>query len=307
MDKNRRLIIQSRTMNVTLVVLLWMSFLSSSSTEEKAIHRVRDFMERSGGRVVFSELYNSSDLEADEKAFLGRLYELFFAIPEFLLNHHRESSKPPTRQIMAARFQVSLETVDLLLAIMTRDPRLPTMVQLDPESGEITAIEAETIGGFLRRRGGAVKVRGWRGKPLPAFELSSFAGSTVRSTDLRGKSTLIYFWFTGCPPCVRIAPILGDLDRRYGASNFQVVGLNADRVLGLDVSDRERKAHLNRLGVDFANLHIDQATRQAFGNVKVFPTLFFTDSKGQIVRHLINFQSRVVLEEIVQGLVSKNR
>ena len=290
-------------MSVTFLVFLWISLASSSSAEEKAIQRVRDFMDRSGGRVIFSELYNSPDLEADEKAFLGRMYELFFAIPEFFLSHHDRGGESPTRQATAERFQVSLGTVDALLAVMTRDPRLPTLIRLDPDSGEIAGIEPETIRTFLMNRGGAVKVIGWEGKSLPSFELRSFDGSTIRSADLRGKSTLIYFWFTGCPPCERIAPILGDLERRYRASDFQIVGLNADEVLGLSVSAQERNAHLRRAGIDFLNVHVDQPTRQAFGNVRVFPTLFFSDLEGRIVRHLINFQSQPVLEEVVQGML----
>ena len=287
-------------------MFLWLSVASPSSAEEKAIQRVKDCMDRSGGRVIFSELYNSSDLEADEKAFLGRMYELFFAIPDFVLGHRDRGRANPTRQATAEHFQVSLGTIDVLLSVMTRDPRLPAMIRLDPDSGEIIWIEPETIRSFLLNRGGAVKVIGWEGKSLPSFELPSFDGSTIRSADLRGKGTMIYFWFTGCPPCERIAPILGDLERRYRSSNFQIVGLNADRVLGLEVSDQQRNAHLRRAGIDFPNLHLDSATRQAFGSVRVFPTLFFSDPNGQIVRHLINFQSQPVLEEVVQELVGAN-
>ena len=41
-------------------------------------------MQSDDGTVIFSELYNDDRFSSEEKAFLGRLYEIFFQIPLFL-------------------------------------------------------------------------------------------------------------------------------------------------------------------------------------------------------------------------------
>jgi len=40
--------------------------------------------------------------------------------------------------------------------------------------------------------------------------------------------------------------------------------------------------------------------QQAYGAVSVFPTLFFVDAKGTIVRQFVNFQEKATLEEAVR-------
>ena len=180
---------------------------------------------------------------------------------------------------------------------------MPSLFQLNTETGEIESLELENIDAFVARRGATVKVTQWVSEPVPPFELSSFLNETYRSQDLKGKNLLIYFWFTGCPPCIRIAPILQQLDRKYSDSNFQVIGFNADRILELEVTDQQRQDYLQDQGLRFANLHVDRPTRQAFGNINVFPTLFFVDSDGTIFRHVINYLDREALESIVREFI----
>ena len=186
---------------------------------------------------------------------------------------------------------------------MQTDPRMPSLFQLNTETGEIESLELENIDAFVARRGTTVKVTQWVGEPVPPFKLSSFQNETYRSQDLKGKNLLIYFWFTGCPPCIRIAPILQQLDRKYSDSNFQVIGFNADRILELEVTDQQRQDYLQDQGLRFTNLHVDRPTRQAFGNINVFPTLFFVDSDETIFRHVINYLDREALESIVREFI----
>ena len=40
--------------------------------------------------------------------------------------------------------------------------------------------------------------------------------------------------------------------------------------------------------------------QQAYGTVSVFPTLFFVDRKGTVVRQFVNFQEKATLEAAVQ-------
>ena len=285
-----------------ILIPFWLApLLAQSTAEEKVLQSVRPMIERDG-TVIFSQLYNDDRFNSEERAFLGRLYEIFFQIPVFLKSEYESTGEIPTQRHIASGFGISPQAVDLLLAVMESDFRMPPLFERDSLSREIESLQLENIEAFIQSRGSEVKVTQWEGQTLPEFELTSFQNEKISSHDLAQRSVLIYFWFTGCPPCIRIAPTLADLDRRYSASNFQVIGFNADQVMGINANDQQRKTYLQESNLHFANVHLDEATWEAFGNINVFPTLFFVASDGTIFRHLINYQDRETLESIIEAL-----
>ena len=285
------------------LIPFWLApLLAQSTAEEKVLQSVQQMMANDDGTVIFSELYNDDRFSSEEKAFLGRLYEIFFQIPLFLKSEYESTGEIPTRSHIASGFGITPQSVDLLLMVMESDSRMPTLFERNPLSREIESLQLATIDAFIERRSGEVKVTQWEGQTLPAFELTTFQGEKIGNRDLAEKNLLIYFWFTGCPPCIRIAPNLDYLDRRYSASNFQVIGFNADHVIGVNATDQQREVYLQEHNLSFANAHLDQATWEAFGNVQIFPTLFFVGSDGTIFRHMINYQDRETLESIIKAL-----
>ncbi len=288
---------------IFILILFWLApLLAQSGAEKTVLDRVQQMVE-SQGTVIFSELYNDDRFSSEEKAFLGRLYEIFFQIPVLLKSEFESLGEMPTRRHIASSFGISPASVELLLLVMESDPRVPPLFERNPASQEIQSLKLDNIEAFIQRRGSAVKVTQWEGEPLPAFELTSFQGQKIQDNDFAGRNVLIYLWFTGCPPCIRIAPTLTDLDRKYSASNFQVIGFNADHVIGVNATDQQREAYLQEHNLHFENVHLDQATWAAFGNVNVFPTLFFVGSDGTIFRHMINYQDRETLENAIEELI----
>jgi len=281
---------------------LWISPLLGQTTEQKVVQRVQDMM-RTQEEVIFSELYNDDRFNPEEQAFVGRLYEIFFEIPGFLKAEFESTGEIPVRGHISASFGISTPSVDLLLAVMQTDPRVPPLFHRNSETGEIESLQLENIAFFTDYLGTSVKVTEWVGARMPPFELASLENKAIHNQDLAGRNLLLYFWFTGCPPCIRLAPILSELDQKYSDSNFQVIGFNSDRVLELGVTDQQRHDYIHVHDLRFLSVHVDQAARQAFGNINVFPTLFFVDSDGIIVRHFINFQDQEALEEVIDELI----
>ena len=284
-----------------LIFCLVTPLFSQSSVETNVLKKIQEMMQGED-KITFSELYNSQRFGTEERTFLGRLYEVFFQIPRLLKSEYEQTGKAPTRQQIAGNFGISDESVDLLLAVMASDPRVPPLFARNPESKEIKSVNLQNIEAFIHSHGDQSRMTEWEGNPLPTFELTTFQGDRLHSADLQGKNVLLYFWFTGCPPCEKIAPLLSQLDRQYASSNFQIIGFNADRVLGLSTADLERQEYLTRHKVGFLNAHLDQVTRRAFGNVNIYPTLFFVKPDGVIVRHLVNFQNRDTLERVIAQL-----
>lgn len=255
-----------------------------------------------GKQVVVSELYNNVFKTPEERKVLDRLFNTFFKIPMFIVQYNAASKKIPTLQELSEQFNFKVTgQADVMLRIMEADPRVPKFLTRDAKTGEITAVDIPKIqaspqfGRVLER-----SITGWEGKPAPSFAISAYDGTPVTSEQLGGTPHLVYVWFTNCPPCVRTSPLLAELYNRYSAQGFKIVAANADKFLELPYDDAVRADYVNKAGMKFTTAHLNPAMQQAYGGVSVFPTMFFVDKTGTIVRHFVNFQEKPVLEQAIQ-------
>ena len=272
--------------------------------EARVLEAVRQVMREGGGRVTFSDLYNDTRLGSEDKAFLGRLYEIFFQIPGYLKAQHAIGESVPQRIQIGDNFGISRDSVEVLLQVMERDPRMPRLFTRDSATREIASIESAAIDAFVSRRGQSVRVTSWVEQQLPDFTLQRLDGSgSLSQASLTGRGSLVYFWFSGCPPCVRLAPHLAELDRKYRSKGFQTIGFNADVILNIPTTDKKRNAYLAKTGTTYPNLHLNRHVQAAFGNVNVYPTLFITGPNLKIRHHLINYQDLETLEAAVKNIL----
>ncbi|MFH0953894.1 MAG: TlpA disulfide reductase family protein [Verrucomicrobiota bacterium] len=66
------------------------------------------------------------------------------------------------------------------------------------------------------------------GRAFPDFEAVTSQGAPLRLSDYRGKVVLLDFWLMGWEPWKRNLGTLGQAYRRYGASGFEIIGINLD-------------------------------------------------------------------------------
>ncbi|MDA0353768.1 MAG: TlpA disulfide reductase family protein [Chloroflexi bacterium] len=65
------------------------------------------------------------------------------------------------------------------------------------------------------------------GLPMPEFVLPSLAGQPIRSSDFRGKTLVLNFWASWCPPCRAEMPDLQALwDERQSRDDLVVLGVD---------------------------------------------------------------------------------
>ena len=263
--------------------------------------RVVDYLKahvKPGEPVVVSELYNDVFKDKAERTVLDRLFNAFFKIPLFMAQQQKATGRPPTLAQIAEQFRFPVPgEADLVLRIMESDPRVPRFFERDARTGEVTRVDASAILAHPRF-GKEVErtIAGWEGRTAPAFTAPGEGGPPVGSDALAGKPHLLYFWFTGCPPCMRTAPLLAELEKRLGPRGLVIVALNADAVLEVPATADERAAYARAHGWSFPRVEADPATLQAYGDVSVFPTFFFVDRRGVIVRHLVSYQPPDALE-----------
>ncbi len=287
-------------LHLSLVSALAIQAGSAASPDARIVEYLKANV-KPGQRVIVSELYNNMFTAPEERAALNRMFNTFFKIPLYAAQFQKASGRPPKLAELAEqfRFEVPGQT-EVMLQVMDADPRMPKFLKR-AESGEIESVNVDAIlahprfGKLLERT-----ITGFEGKPAATFSVSAYDGSPVSSEKLQGKPHLLYFWFTNCPPCVKTSPLLVELHKAYAAKGFLMVGLNADRVLELEYSDADRAAYAKKTGMAFTLAHLTAETQAAFGQVSVFPTLFFVDRKGTIVKHFVNYQEKAALEQAVK-------
>lgn len=246
-----------------------------SAAPQDAETRVLDYIRehvRPGEPLLVTELYNKVFTQPEERKALDKLYNALFRIPLFAVQYQDHFSKPPTLKIIAEQFDLhSPEAADVLLRVLESDPRVPSFLSRDPQTHEVARIDKARI--LQDARFGQAITRhlgGWEGQPAPAFKLPSLDGTEVDSASLRGRSVLLYVWFTGCPPCLEETPQLVALDRDYSGRGLAIVGANADHVPGLEL--RRRPAAIHRSAKDpFPNRRLDARERRGLRKHRRLP------------------------------------
>ena len=273
----------------------------ASETEARIVEYLRSEV-KPGERVVVSRLVNEVFTSEEERAVLGRLFDTFFKMPLFAAQFQQSEGRPPSLAELSEQFHFEVPgEADVMLRIMESDPRMPPFLERDPASGEIVRVDTDAIlqhprfGKQLER-----SLAGWVGRDAPSLELESFGGSRHAVGAGAGKPHLVYFWFTGCPPCVKTTPHLVELHARYAARGLEILAVNADRVLELPYTDEQRAAYAEEMGIRFPLLHATPEALEAYGAVSVYPTMFFVDATGVVVAHGVNFQEPAELEAGIQ-------
>ena len=290
-----------------LISFALISLLFQASSVETRIVEYLKANVTPGRPVVVSDLYNNVFKTPEERKVLDRLYSTFFKIPMFVVQYNTASKKIPTLQELSEQFNFTVPgEADVILRIMEADPRVPRFIDRDSKTGEITRVDIDKIKAspqfsrIIERT-----ITGWEGKEAPPFTLTAYDGKPVTSAQMSGQPHLVYFWFTNCPPCVKTSPLLAELYNKYSRQGFKVVGANADMVLELPYDDKVRADYAKKYGFNFTLTHLNMETQQAYGGVTVFPTMFFVDKNGTIVKHFVNFQEKPTLEAAIQQTLGK--
>ena len=194
----------SMSVSLTLLAVLLGPSLSLAQTrgdletEKRVVGYLKEHV-KPAERVVVSDLVNNVFKTPEERKVLERLFNTFFKIPLFVAQYKAATNQIPTLDDISRQFNLPIEgEAAVLLSIIVSDPRVPKFIQLDPKTREIVSVDVEGV--KKDRRFGQILERtllGWTGKDAPAFTLELLDGTTLSSSELRGKNYLLYFWFSG--------------------------------------------------------------------------------------------------------------
>jgi cytochrome c biogenesis protein CcmG/thiol:disulfide interchange protein DsbE len=137
------------------------------------------------------------------------------------------------------------------------------------------------------------------GDLAPAFSLPTAAGEPVALDKLKGRVVYVDFWASWCGPCRRSFPWLNEMQQKYGAQGFTVVGVNVDKRR----PDAER--FLRQTPATFTIVY-DEAGRtpEAYA-VKGMPSSYLIDVAGKVVAIESGFrdEQKPVFEQRIRALL----
>ncbi|MFK8303069.1 TlpA family protein disulfide reductase [Capnocytophaga stomatis] len=110
-----------------------------------------------------------------------------------------------------------------------------------------------------------------KNKEFPKFNLNTLAGVKFDSEKLKGKPTMINFWFTRCAPCIDEMPVLNKIKEKY-KDDFNFIAITYEKK---EIVENFLKSH----SFDFEHL-IDAKDLINELGIKSFPLNLFLDKNG---------------------------
>ena len=114
----------------------------------------------------------------------------------------------------------------------------------------------------------------------PRFEAPALDGTRHRLSELKGRTVLLNFWASWCPPCVTEMPDLDRLQAAFPVTQFTVVGLSTDR------NAEAAAGFLRETPVSFPILLDERQRIMRDYGVRGLPTTFLIDAEGTVVEVL---------------------
>lgn len=138
--------------------------------------------------------------------------------------------------------------------------------------------------------------------PAPGFELKDQYGQVHRLSDYEGKTILLNFWATWCPPCRGELPDIQKIYEEYsteGEEALIVLGV-AGPGMGEEKSQEEITAFLEENGYTYPVL-MDETWElfQEYG-IYAFPTTFMIDREGNVFGYASGQLSYDILKDIIR-------
>ena len=134
---------------------------------------------------------------------------------------------------------------------------------------------------------------------MPPFELEDVVtGDPIASSSFQGKSLLITFWATWCPPCIQEIPNLIKLQNEYSATGFSVVAISVDQEKGVV------EKMVNRKKINYPVMMADKSVTRDFGGVYGIPTSFLVSKKGTVVKKYSGFVPHSVLVKDLKLIIN---
>ena len=126
-------------------------------------------------------------------------------------------------------------------------------------------------------------------------------GSSQTTAQLRGKVTLVNFWATSCTTCVAEMPDIVATYQKYHARGFDTlaVAMSYDPPSYVVNFAESRKLPF-KVALDNTG-----AVAKAWGDVRITPTTYIVNKRGQIVKTYVGAPNLAELHKLIEQLLAE--
>ena len=148
---------------------------------------------------------------------------------------------------------------------------------------------------------GALGLTGCSGRDeAPSSTFVLLDGSQATTADLKGKVTLVNFWATTCVTCVKEMPQIVATHQKFAGRGYETVAV----AMSYDPPAWVQNfAQSRQLPFKVALDNTGEIAR-AWGDVKLTPTTYLVDKKGQIVKRYVGEPSFDALHQLIEKLLA---
>lgn len=138
-------------------------------------------------------------------------------------------------------------------------------------------------------------------EPAPTSTFTLLDGSKSTTSDLKGKVTLVNFWATTCVSCVKEMPQLAATYEKFKSRGFETVAVAMSYDPPSYVVNFAQSRQLPfKVAIDNTG-----EVAHAWGEIKLTPTTFILNKKGQIVKRYIGEPDFEALHQLLDRLLAE--
>ncbi len=142
--------------------------------------------------------------------------------------------------------------------------------------------------------------------PAPDVTLKDLDGKDLSLAQYKGKVVLVNFWATWCEPCQVEIPWLIEIQQKYAAQGFTVLGIAMDeegaRVVTPWVQKERFDVNGSKSQMNYPIVIGNDAAADKFGGLLGYPTSLLVTRDGKIVKRITGLIS---YDEITKSIESQ--
>jgi thiol-disulfide isomerase/thioredoxin len=143
------------------------------------------------------------------------------------------------------------------------------------------------------------------GGPAPDFSLKDLNDQDERLADYKGKVVLVNFWATWCDPCREEIPWLIEMQEKYGAQGFTVLGIAMDEegkpVVAPFVAKERYDVNGQKLPMNYPIVIGNESVAEKFGGLLGYPTSVLVSKDGKQLKKITGVINEEEISKLVEG------
>ena len=137
--------------------------------------------------------------------------------------------------------------------------------------------------------------------PAPASTMVLLDGKSFSTEQMKGKVTLVNFWATSCTTCVAEMPEIIATYKKFAPQGYDTVAV----AMSYDppafvVNFAQTRALPFKVAIDNTG-----AVAKAWGDVKLTPTTYLVNKKGEIVKRYVGAPDFAALHALIEQLLAE--